>query len=89
MMISKPKLSILIILLFFSVAINIEPTTIYAGNEENEEDDNQYVNEKCDASEDYEANKEECDKLYGALEEDEKDDINSFEDELRLSYYIC
>ena len=24
--------------------------------------------------------KKECDKLYDALEEDEKDDINSFED---------
>jgi hypothetical protein len=55
-------------------------STVYAGNEENEQDDKRYVDELCDASEDYEANKKECDKLYNALEEDAKDDINSFED---------
>jgi hypothetical protein len=57
-----------------------ESTIVYAGREENEQDDKQYVDELCDASEDYEANKKECDKLYDALEEDGKDDINSFED---------
>jgi hypothetical protein len=77
-MFTEPKIVILIILLF-SVAM-IESTTVYAGKEENEQDDKQYVDELCDASEDYEANKKECDKLYDALEEDEKDDINSFED---------
>jgi hypothetical protein len=44
-------------------------STVYAGNEENEQDDKRYVDELCDASEDYEANKKECDKLYNALEE--------------------
>ena len=58
----------------------IAPITVYPDKDENKEDDRQYVDEKCDASEDYEANKKECDKLYDALEEDEKDDINSFED---------
>ena len=37
------------------------------------------------ASEDYEANKKECDKLYDALEEDEKDNINSFADGVKSS----
>lgn len=78
-MFTEPKIVILIILLF-SVAMITEPTTVYASEEENEQDDTQYVDELCDASEDYEANKEECDKLYDALEEDAKDDINSFED---------
>lgn len=35
--------------------------------EENEQDDKLYVDELCNTSEDYEANKEECDKLYSVL----------------------
>jgi hypothetical protein len=78
-MLTESKIAILIILLF-SVAMITESTTVYADEKENEQDDKRYVDELCDASEDYEANKKECDKLYNALEEDAKDDINSFED---------
>ena len=66
-----------------SLLIIIAPITVYPDTDENNEDDKQYVDEKCDASEDYETNKKECDKLYDALEEDEKDDINSFEDGIK------
>ena len=79
MMINEQKLAIFVILLF-SIVIVGEPTIVYAGQQEHEQDDKQYVDELCDASEDYEANKKECEKLYNALAEDEKDDINSFED---------
>ena len=78
-MLTESKMAILIILLF-SVVMITESTTVYAGEKENEKDDKQYVDELCDTSEDYEANKKECDKLYNALGEDAKDDINSFED---------
>ena len=78
-MIIEQKLASFVILLF-SFAIFVEPTIVYAGREENEQDDKLYIDELCDASEDYEANKNECDKLYDALEKDAKDDINSFED---------
>ncbi len=64
-MIIKQKIVITIIALF-SLSIIAAPT-VYA---EKNKLSKQGVDELCDASEDYEAHKKQCDKLYDALEDD-------------------
>ena len=57
----------LVIALLFSIAIIIAPTIVYADKNKLSKQD---VDVLCDASEDYEAHKEQCDKLYDSVEED-------------------
>ena len=76
-MIIKQKLVIFIILLF-SFAMILQPTTIvYAGEED--ELSERYISVLCGASEDYEENKEQCNKLYDMLEEGKIKDDPDFE----------
>jgi len=65
-MIIKQKIAIVLIALF-SLAIIAAPTVYADKNKLSQQD----VDELCDASEDYEAHKKQCDKLYDALEEDD------------------
>ena len=61
------KYVMLVIALLFSIAIIITPTIVYADKNKLSKQD---VDVLCDASEDYEAHKEQCDKLYDSVEED-------------------
>ena len=65
-MIIKQNVAIIIIALFSLVIITAP--TVYADKNKLSEQD---VDELCDASEDYEAHKKQCDKLYDDLEEDD------------------
>jgi hypothetical protein len=65
-MIIKQKVAITLIALFLLIVI-AAPTAYAEKNKLSEQD----VEELCDASEDYEAHKKQCDKLYDALEEDD------------------
>ena len=65
-MIIKQTIAIIVIALFFLIII--AAPTVYAEKNKLSERD---VAELCDASEDYEAHKKQCDKLYDALEEDD------------------
>ena len=65
-MIRKQTIAIVLIALF-SLAIIAAPTVYAEKNKLSERD----VDVLCDASEDYEAHKKQCDKLYDALEEDD------------------
>ena len=60
------KYVMLVIALLFSIAIIIAPTIVYADKNKLSKQD---VDVLCDASEDYEAHKEQCDKLYDSVEE--------------------
>ena len=61
------KYVMLVIALLFSIAIIITPTIEYADKNKLSKQD---VDVLCDASEDCEAHKEQCDKLYDSVEED-------------------
>ena len=66
---NKQKMVITIIALF-CLAVIAAPTaylTVYADKNKLSKQD---VDELCDASEDYEAHKKQCDKLYDNLEDD-------------------
>ena len=76
-MIIKQKLVIFVILLFSLVMILQPTTTVYA--DEEEELSERDVAVLCSASEDYEQNKEQCDKLYDMLEEGKIKDDPDFE----------
>jgi len=76
-MITEQKL-IIFIILSFSFILFVEPTTmVYAGEED--ELSERHVAVLCGASEDYEENKEQCDKLYDMLEEGKIEDDPGFE----------
>ena len=61
------KYVIVALVMLFSLAIIAAPTVYAEKNKLSEQD----VDELCDASEDYEAHKKQCDKLYDALKEDD------------------
>lgn len=65
-MIIKQKVAITIIALF--ILVIIAAPTVYAEKNKLSKQD---VDELCDASEDYEAHKKQCDKLYDKLEDDD------------------
>ena len=76
-MIIEQKL-IIFIILSFSFTLFVEPTTTIYADEEDELSERD-VAVLCGASEDYEENKEQCDKLYDMLKEGEIEDDPDFE----------
>ena len=76
-MIIEQKL-IIFIILSFSFTLFVEPTTTVNAGEEDELSERD-VAILCGASEDYEENKEQCDKLYDMLEEGVIEDDPDFE----------
>ena len=61
--------AILLVLVLVSIIIPSATTSTYADNKEDDLTERD-VAVLCDASEDYEAHKEQCDKLYDSLEQD-------------------
>jgi hypothetical protein len=74
------KVSIFLIMIMSLVMISVSeaPQTVYA-EEDDDELSERDVAELCGASEDYERNQEQCDKLYDMLEEGEIEDDPDYE----------
>jgi hypothetical protein len=77
----KTLLTITTLSIIFSITAITENQSIAYAEKDNEEDElsERDVAVLCGASEDYEENKEQCDKLYDMLEEGEIKDDPDFE----------
>ena len=79
------KYSLLLIMIISAILIMITITeplqTVYAEKNDEKEDElsERDVAVLCGATEDYERNEEQCDKLYDMLEEGEIEDDSDFE----------